>query len=636
MKELILGTAGHIDHGKTSLVKALTGTNTDRLKEEQKRGITIELGFASLDLPSGNHLGIVDVPGHEKFVKNMVAGASGIDIVAMIVAADEGIMPQTREHMDICNLLGIKYGLIVVTKSDLVDEELKELVYDEIQEFSQKTFLEKAPVIFASSHTGEGLEELVSQLDILSQKIPPREKSWFYRVPVDRVFSMKGFGTIITGTSMSGEIETGENITVYPEKITARVRGLQTHNRSVEKAWGGMRTAVNLHGISMDMISRGNIIATKDSLEPSYMIDAFFTYLESNQKPLKNKARIRFHTGTSETMGYIVLLDRDTAEPGETIPVQFRLNSPVCTVKDDAFVARGYSPVLTIGGGFVLNPLSVKLKRFDKKIEELFEKLKNGTPGEKIEAIIKNSGFKGSTNKEISICTNIYGKKQEQELNHILSSQKIIRTDKENPRYYHIDIFNDICSDILTQLSIYHEKNPLKQGIVKDEIIHLMHGGINEKILLKAINSLIKNKKAVLEKNILRLEEHKVSLGIDLEKIKTEIADSYIESGLTPPVLKEIEKKFNLDKNTAQDVITLLLKNNTLVKVKTDLFFHNEKIEKLKKNVIKYLEANKQMSAPDFKEITGGISRKYLIPLLEFMDQEKITIRVGDIRKLRG
>ncbi|MGM0418128.1 MAG: selenocysteine-specific translation elongation factor [Thermodesulfobacteriota bacterium] len=636
MKELILGTAGHIDHGKTSLIKALTGTDTDRLKEEQKRGITIELGFASLDLENGNHLGIVDVPGHEKFVKNMVAGASGIDLVTMIIAADEGVMPQTREHMDICNLLGLKHGLVAVTKSDTVDDDLKELVYDDIGDFTENTFLENAPVVFVSSHTGEGLDELKNELGKLSEQIPERKKSWFYRLPVDRVFTMKGFGTVITGTSLSGEIKTGESVTVYPENKEAKIRGLQTHNKSVDHASAGMRTAVNLQGLSKDAVKKGDIIATKDSLSPSFMTDAYFTYLKTNSKPLKNRTRIRFHTGTSETMGNIILLDRETAEPGETIPVQFRLESPVCTVKDDGFVARGYSPVHTLGGGYILNPLAVKQKRFNDSARIFFETLYKGSDSEKIEAIIQSKGFWGVSIKDISICTNMYGKKLDQEISLLLSKNIIIRTDKDSPVYYHKDAFDFLCSEIISKLEKFHKDNPLKDGINKDELIHLLKGNINEKLFSKALNSLIKNNEALLEKNILRLYSHKVAITADTEKIKSQITQEYENSGLMPPYFKDVEKKYNLDKQTAEDVLNILLKNNVLVKIKNDLFFHKEKIENLKKDVMNYFNNNEEMSTADFKSLTGGISRKYLIPLLEFLDQEKYTIRIGDIRKFRG
>ena len=636
MKELILGTAGHIDHGKTSLVKALTGVNTDRLKEEQKRGITIELGFAALNLQNGNHLGIVDVPGHEKFIKNMVAGASGIDIVAMIIAADEGVMPQTREHMDICNLLGIKHGLVVITKSDMVDDDLMELALEDISDFVEGTFLENAPVVPVSSHTGDGIEKLKKVLDDLSSKIPPKEKSWFYRLPIDRVFTMKGFGTVVTGTSLSGSLSIGETITIYPKNIEAKIRGLQTHNKSVEKAGAGMRTAVNIQSLSKDMIGKGDVLASKNSLKPSYMIDAYFSYLKTNKKNLKNRIRIRFHSGTSETIGYLILLDRDEATPGDEIPVQIRLESPVCCVKDDGFVIRNYSPVDTIGGGFILNPIASKLKRFNKKALSIFDRLKNGSLSEKIEAIIQNSSFEGISESEIAICTNIHGKKLNHELNMLLSKNRIIKTDKEKSIFYHEIVFQQICDSILKTIDDYHEKNPMKEGFLKDEIIHVVKFRTTEKLLSKAIDYLCRQGKTVLEKNILRLKSHKVKLQIDMIKITDQIIREYEKSKLMPPYFKDIEKKFNLNPDTATDVLNLLLKDKKLIKVKNDLFFHTESIENLKKNVIKYFESNQEMTTADFKNITEGVSRKYLIPLLEFIDQKKITIRIGDIRKFRG
>ncbi|MCP4719161.1 MAG: selenocysteine-specific translation elongation factor, partial [Desulfobacteraceae bacterium] len=351
MENIILGTAGHIDHGKTSLVKALTGVETDRLKEEKERGITIELGFASLDLPNGKHIGIVDMPGHEKFVKNMVAGSSGIDVVTMVIAADEGVMPQTREHMEICNLMGIQHGIIALTKTDLVDEDLLELALDDINDFVQGTFLEEKPIIPLSSATGQGLDKFIATLESICDNIPERKFSSIFRLPVDRVFSMKGFGTVITGTLTSGSINVGNDIMVYPKKIVSKVRGIQVHSSSVDNAGPGTRTAINFQGLDKDSVFRGDILSTPDTLIESYMVDAHFHYLKSNAKPAKPRTRIRFHSGTSEILGYMILLDREELLPGDEAPVQFRLESPVCCIKEDRYVIRSYSPIKTIGGG---------------------------------------------------------------------------------------------------------------------------------------------------------------------------------------------------------------------------------------------------------------------------------------------
>ena len=340
MKQIILGTAGHIDHGKTSLIKAISGTDTDRLKEEKERGITIELGFAALDLPSGQHLGIVDVPGHEKFVKNMVAGATGIDIVVMVIAADEGVMPQTREHMEICTLLGVEYGLVAVTKIDMVDEEWLELALEDIRDFVKGTFLEEAPVAAVSSTTQKGIPEFIDILDQLAAKIPDRPHSDLFRLPIDRVFTMKGFGTVITGTLISGHVRVGDSIMIYPSGITSKVRGIQVHNQSAEEAKAGMRTAINFQGLEKEAISRGEVLSKPDNLVASYMVDVSLHYLASNKKPLKNRTRVRFHTGTSEVLGNIILLDREELASDASTAAQLRLDAPVALVKDDRFVIR--------------------------------------------------------------------------------------------------------------------------------------------------------------------------------------------------------------------------------------------------------------------------------------------------------
>lgn len=444
MKQIILGTAGHIDHGKTSLIKAITGTDTDRLKEEKERGITIELGFAALDLPGGQHLGIVDVPGHEKFVKNMVAGATGIDIVAMVIGADEGVMPQTREHMEICTLLGIRHGLIVMTKTDLVEEEWLELALEDIREFSQGTFLEDAPILPVSSVTGEGIPELISALDEIAGNIPQRPPSSLFRLPIDRVFTMKGFGTVITGTIVSGKINVGETIMVYPTEITSKVRGIQVHNQSAETAEAGMRTAINFQGLDKAAVQRGEVLSTPGALVASYMVDVSFHYLASNKKPLKNRTLIRFHTGTSEKMGYLILLDQEELPPGQTIVAQLRLDSAVAIVKDDRFVVRSYSPVRTIGGGQVINPIPQKHKRLRQDVVEELQQLTDDDPEAIISQHIQQAGFGGVSFSHLKIMTNLTDKQLDTALQHLLSQKTITQTDKDNRIFLHQTTFDKI------------------------------------------------------------------------------------------------------------------------------------------------------------------------------------------------
>ena len=423
MKQIILGTAGHIDHGKTSLIKAVTGTNTDRLKEEQKRGITIELGFASLDLPGGQHLGIVDVPGHEKFVKNMVAGATGIDIVAMVIAADEGVMPQTREHMEICTLLGVRHGLVVLTKIDMVDEEWLEMVTEDVREFTIGTFLEGAPIVPVSSATGDGIPRFIEQLGALSENVPERVSTGLFRLPVDRVFTMKGFGTVITGSLISGRISVGESIMIYPGAITSKVRGIQVHNQGRESAEAGMRTAINFQGLEKAAINRGDILARENTLVPSFMVDLEMHFLASNRKPIKNRTQVRFHTGTSEIMGNLILLDREELIPGESCVAQIRLDEPVSLVRDDRFVIRSYSPVRTIGGGKVINPIPVKHKRFHQDVVDALKSLADAEPEGIVDHQTRMAGPAGVSFADLLLMTDLPAKALEATIASLLNSQ---------------------------------------------------------------------------------------------------------------------------------------------------------------------------------------------------------------------
>jgi len=367
MKHFVLGTAGHVDHGKTALIKALTGTDTDRLKEEKKRGITIELGFASLALPSGQTLGIVDVPGHEKFIKNMVSGAAGIDLVMMVIAADEGIMPQTKEHLQICSLLGISKGLVALTKIDLVEEEWLELVQSEITEFLKGTFLEDAPIVPVSATKQKGLSDLVKAIYTTVSKIDEKANDGIFRLPVDRVFTMKGFGTVVTGTLVSDHIKTNEEVEILPRNTTVRIRGLQVHNQPVDEAWVGQRTAINLQGIEKSAIERGNVLVRPKTVWPSQRLDIYVEFLASNSKSIKNRALVRLHTGTSEIIARITLLDKDELAPGQDGFAQLVLASKGVVVAGDHFVLRSYSPVTTIGGGRIIDPLPLKHKRQNKK-----------------------------------------------------------------------------------------------------------------------------------------------------------------------------------------------------------------------------------------------------------------------------
>jgi len=632
MKQIVLGTAGHIDHGKTSLIKALTGIDTDRLKEEKERGITIELGFAHLGLPGGKLLGIVDVPGHEKFVKNMVAGATGIDLVVLVIAADEGVMPQTREHLEICELLKIEHGLVVLTKIDMVDEDWLDLVREDVAEYLSDGFLDGAPVVEVSSVTGEGLKDLIEILDKLVEQIPERDTGHLFRLPIDRVFTMKGFGTVITGTSVSGKIATGEEVTIYPQGISSKIRGLHVHNKEVDEAQAGLRTAVNLQGIEKMMLRRGDILATKDSLRPTYMVDVVLDHLPSAPRKLKNRAKVRFHTGTSEVISTLVLLDRDELNPGETCFAQIRLDAPTAVLKGDRYVLRSYSPVQAIGGGEVLNPLPRKKKRFSDAVLSQLEILHTGGEKEVLGLFVSLGRLQGVGESDLSFLANMSKKKLAEPLKALKAQKRIIQFDKEQSLLIHADFLDKAKDEVLETIAGYHKNFPLKTGLIKEELRSRTTGSRNPKLFNYIIKRLSQDGIIVQEKEVVRLKEHKVTLAQDQEKARQEIEKIYAKGGLQPPYFKDLKEDF--PGNTAMDVLGVMVKEGLLLKIKEDLYFHRRAVEELEKRLIDFLKKHGEITTPQFKEMTGT-SRKYTIPLIEYFDLSQITVRVGDSRVLR-
>jgi len=632
MKQIILGTAGHIDHGKTALVKALTGIDTDRLKEEKRRGITIELGFAHLTLPSGIILGIVDVPGHERFIKNMVAGATGIDLVALIIAADEGVMPQTREHLEICNLLNIKYGLVIITKIDLVDNDWLTLVRDDISSFLKGTFLEDAPIAEVSSETGEGIDELVKILDELTQKMPERSIGTLFRLPIDRVFTMKGFGTVVTGTTISGHIEVGSEVTVYPRGVGSKVRGIQVHNQEVQSVRAGSRTAINLQGLEKEFIARGDMVAEKDSLKPTYMVDAALKYLASNPKKLQNRKRVRFHCGSSELIATAVLLDRDELSPGDTCFAQFRLEKPTVVLARDRFVIRSYSPIRTIGGGHILNPFPGKKKRFSKDVLGELTVFTEGSDREIVEQHIKMSKTQGLSLKDLSFLANIPRDDLDGILNELASDKVIVNYDPDRAAFIHADFYTRAKEEMLSILGDYHTRFPLKEGLAKEEFRSRIHGNIKEKLFNGLLNDLIGDHFIVRERDIIRAKDHKVTLHKEQEESRAKIEEIYLKAGLEPPYFKDLDT--SMAKAGTRDVHETMVKDGTLIKVKEDLYFHQKPIEDLKSKLIEYIRQKGEITTPELKNITG-VSRKYTIPLIEYFDKVQVTVRIGDKRILR-
>jgi selenocysteine-specific elongation factor len=553
----------------------------------------------------------------------------------MVIAADEGVMPQTREHMEICTLLGVEYGMVAVTKIDMVDEEWLELALEDIRDFVKGTFLEDAPVATVSSTTQEGIPEFIKILDELAGKIPDRPPSDLFRLPIDRVFTMKGFGTVITGTLVSGQVKVGDQIMIYPSGITSKVRGIQVHNNSADAAKAGMRTAINFQGLEKEAIRRGELLSKPGNLVASYMVDVSLHYLGSNKKPLKNRTRVRFHTGTSEVLGNIILLDREELAPDESTAVQLRLDAPVALVKDDRFVIRSYSPVYTIGGGKVLNPIPLKHKRFKPETVDGLKALGHQAPEAIIEFQVTAAGFQGVSFAHLKMMTNLPDKQLEKILQNLLSPKTLIQVEKENRIYIHHTCFETLKEDIQRQLADYHQANPLKAGMPKEELKTKFPPLLTSRLFNLTLNQMIKEKDIAQEENIIRLATHAVSLGGKQADVKDKILKTYLDAGLQPPYFKELAKSLDADAKRSREVLMHLVNEGIIIKVKEDLFFHSEAINALKKKLVKFLEDQAEITTPQFKEMTG-VSRKYVIPLAEYFDSTNVTLRVGEVRKLRN
>ncbi len=633
MKQIVLGTAGHIDHGKTTLVKALTGIETDRLKEEKARGITIELGFAHLDLPGGQRLGIVDVPGHEKFVKNMVAGAAGIDLVALVIAADEGVMPQTREHLDICRLLGVEHGLVVLTKKDMVDAEWLELVTEDVSEYLAGTFLEGAPMIPVSGVTGEGIDELTDALADMVADLEEQPAHGPFRLPVDRVFTMKGFGTVITGTAVGGSASVGDELTIYPRDFTARVRGLQVHGDEVQTVRRGQRTAINLQGVEKSGVMRGDVLATPGALKPSLWLDLQAKALVDMARPLKHRAPIRLHTGTAEVLGRVLLLDRDELRPGQEAMIQVRLDQPVAAMAGDRYVIRSYSPVATIVGGVIVHPHPTRRKRNRPEIIADLNTIHKGQPAQRIAVHARLAGEAGITAAELARLVALMPKERDKLISEMLTRQELVRFDKEGGRMLAAAVRDELSEKFLTLLADYHQANPLKGGMPREELKNRLTRSGDVKLFGHLLARLEGEGRVKAEKDLLRLSEHKVRLAGEDKALRERFERAYKEAGFTPPYFKELAA--GLDPEQAKEVLGVLVSDGVLVKIKQDLYYHGEPLAELRGRLVSYLEENERIAAAQFKELTG-LSRKYLIPLLEHFDATQLTMRVGDERVLRG
>ena len=634
---VVMGTAGHIDHGKTSLVKALTGIDCDRLAEEKKRGITIELGFAFMDLPGdlgGGRVGIVDVPGHERFVKNMVSGAAGIDFVVLVVAADEGIMPQTREHLEICSLLGIKTGLVALTKTDMVDEEWLEMVEADVAEYLEPTFLGGAPIIPVSSLTGAGLDDLRRAIANLLAGYQPRRAADLFRLPVDRVFTMKGYGTVVTGTLISGDVKVGEDVTVYPDGPTAKVRTLQSHGAQVESVVAGTRTAVNLQGVEVDELERGQVLARPGTLFPSEVWEVELHCLPSSPRSLKHRKEIHFHHGSRETLARVSLLDRDQLEPGDTAVCHIRFKSPMVGVYGDRVVVRSFSPLRTIAGGRLLHPLGRRVKRNS----EIVNRLAGVAPDDRQELVLAQlelAGKNGLTVEQLRVLANMRSKDLDKLLQDLGGKQLALLFDKDERRYISGALAETLQDELATFIAAFHKKSPMKAGVPRGELASTWAKGLPPKLLHLLVERLLKKGGLAADQELLRLPDHKVSLASDTAKLREAILAAFEAGGATPPNLKDVLDPLGVTIKEAAPVFKLLQDEGRLVKLNETMYYAAGPLEDIREKTVAFLREKGEMEPSDFRDVTG-LSRKFTIPVLEYFDKAKITMRVGDVRKLRG
>lgn len=634
MKHIILGTAGHVDHGKTALIKALTGIDTDRLKEEKERGITIELGFAQFMLPKGQQIGIVDVPGHERFVKNMVAGAGGIDVVAMVIAADEGVMPQTTEHLNICQLLGIKKGLVALTKIDLVDRDWLDLVTEDVREFLQGTFLEGAPIIPLSAITGDGIFDFASALEEVISDTEERSDTGFFRLPVDRVFTMKGFGTVITGTLMSGQIKVGDTVDIMPQGLKTKIRGIQIHGKAEESAFAGQRTAINLQAIDKELLNRGDVLTTTDTFAPSLRMDILLRYLSVSGKKLKNRAPVRFHIGTNEIMSRIIFPGKNEIEPGEEVFAQILLESPAVAMANDRFVIRSYSPITTIGGGIILDPVARKYKGASENTFDQLSLLKKGDAIEKTKVILERAGLSGITGWQLSVRTGIPMNSQTKILEEMFSRKEALLLDRDDLTVVSSHAYKQLQNKILHETISYHKAFPLKEGYPKEELRITIGRYIEIKLFNRSIKDLEKEGRIIVEKEFIRTPEHRVDLKGELSELRNKIETIYQKALLTPPSTKELAEQFSHKTKEFNNVLSVMLQEGLLIKVNEEMYFHKTPFNKLRDDYRTFLIKNEKVTPALFRDLTG-LSRKYTIPLMEYFDKIKLTIRVEDYRILR-
>jgi len=629
LKSVIVGTAGHIDHGKSTLIEALTGTHPDRLEEEKRRGITIDLGFAFLE-ENGVRFGFVDVPGHERFVKNMLAGTSGIDLVLLVVAADEAIKPQTREHFDICRLLGVARGVIALTKRDLVDADSLELVRLEIEEFVKGSFLATAPIVPLSATTRAGLPELKQALVQAAAEVPGRETGRYFRLPIDRSFAIKGFGTVVTGTLISGHVAAGDEVELLPEKKLLRVRGIESGGKSVGRAEAGQRTAVNLAGVEHSAIRRGMVLAAPGRFRATKRADVRLELLPSAQK-LKHRAEVHIHLGTTETIGGVELHGKGELLPGERTLAQLRLREGVVAAHGDRFIIRQFSPVVTIGGGMVLDPFAARATRKDTGRIPFLETLERGSRAEILRAMVDRNVL-GVRAEEIVGRTGWHSDEMARTVGELIAAHAVRAVSAEPLIVLAEPLFAEICAKLEARVERFHTENPLSPGISREELRRSLGRRVRAESFRTALEELAGRKKLVLEGELVKKPGREIRLTPEEAKAKEQIDEAFRKAGLAVPSVKEVLSQLAVETRRAEKILQILLRDKVLVRVSPELVFHRTALERLPALLQDYKKRKgERIGVPAFKELTGS-TRKYAIPLLEYLDRQRLTRRAGDER----
>jgi len=632
MSNVIIGTAGHVDHGKTCLVSALTGIETDRLVEEKRRGITIELGFAYLDLPDGKKAGIIDVPGHEKFIRNMLAGVGGIDMVLLVIAADEGVMPQTKEHLDILSMLDIKKGIVVLTKSDMVEEDWLEFVIGDVKNELDGTFLESAPIIPVSSHTGSNIDKLRQEIFKIVEKSEPKNLDRSFRMPVDRVFTVKGFGTVITGTMIEGTISVGDAVSIYPQGNVTKIRNIQVHGQDVENAYAGQRAAINLAKVKTTEVFRGETLAQPDSMEQTTLLDVKLKVIEDIERIIEDRSKLHLYHGTRSILCKVVLLDKHSLKAGESCYAQLRLEDDIAVKTGDRFIVRFYSPLETIGGGEILdaNPVLHHRKNFGKVVKSL-EVKENGSPADKVmQAIIEQS----SNFAEIDYISRHLGMSIDEfnaELKNIKDQTSLIKINDKI--MVHTDFIEELRKKTVDALADYHERNPLEIGMRQDELKHRILPQVDSPVFDAVLDIFISEETLKQNEQRIVLQSFNVKVNKTQQKLMDDLEKIYLDKGYIAPTSDDLKTRYAKELVALRQVRQLMIDKGILVKISEQIYLHNVHLLGALDVIENIQKENEMISLGEFRDKLGT-SRKYALPILEYFDKQHVTNRDGDIRKL--